>query len=713
MRKAILVIPLVQLLMYIAIGLNISVLRQVIVFTYLSLIPGFVLLKILRLKELNVVDTTLFSVGLSISFLMFIGLLINELYPIIGVPQPLSTVPLTITLSLLTLVLFFIGYRQDFSEILNLSGWRDIRLEDIRRSLIFVFPPLLAIIGALYNYTPALLLMIILIAALFALGVCTRFIPVKLYPLMIFAISIALVFHFSLISQHLIGSDSSGEYYVFKLTENSGHWRTIEGSIYQGMADAAYSSCLSVTILPAIYSALMNLNGEILFKVYYPFVFSLVPVVLYRIYEKQTSKLTALLSALLFISGVVVFYGCESLSTSRQIVAEFFLVLSIFLLLDKSIPNKKRKLLLIIFGVALIVSHYTIAYFFLFFIFFIFIVMKIKGNQDEVLDGKMVVLFFIITFSWQIETDISRLISLSSIFSEIFLRFFTDMFSPAARASDIFTSHPVLTVASVINWAFFYAVHSLIALGILKLIFKPGKLGLDLKFRVIATLSAVIILLCVVVPNLAPSLNFDRFYAITFLFLAPCFVLGYETFLSLSKSVWKKVTGKRCYRNAHVQIGTLIVCMILIGYFLSQSGFINKVTGAAPLSIPLDLDRIINGNSSKIGLYDSYRPDEEYVSVTWLLRNAGSETKVYADHVSVVRLLHDYGLIPYENLYLLLNSTTLDKNAYIYLRGLNVVDQVIAARSPLEAYDFTEVLPLLNESDQIYSNGISEIYWCP
>jgi len=714
MGKLIVVIPFVHLLMYIAIGLDISILRQIIVFIYLSFIPGFVLLKTLRLKEISIVDTILFSVGLSIAFLMFVGLLINESYPIMGVAQPLSTIPLTVTLSLSTLVLFFVGYKEDLSDSLNLGEWNEIKLETvILRCLLFVFPPLLSIIGTLYVNIPILLLMIITIAALFALSVfSTRFIPAQLYPLMIVSVSLALVFQFSLISKHIIGYDAPLEYYVSKLTEISGRWRPIESNIYPAAVN--YSSLLSITILPTIYSVLLNFDGEIIFKVFYPFIFSLVPLALYQIYEKQTWKWGALLSALFFISGSQVFYGVEPLSLNRQIIAEFFFVLSIFLLLDKKISTRKRRLLLIIFGASLIASHYSLAYLFLLYISFAFIVMKIKGDQDNVLNRTIVVLLFVITFSWYTYISISPLMSLSNFLSDLSFRFFTDLYNPAARSSDIFRSHPVLTIASRINWVFFYAAHFFVVLGILGVIFKARETRFDLKYRMITILSAIILFLCLALPNFAPSLNFERFYAITFLFLAPCFVLGSETFLRLSKSLWKKATGQHHPRNAHVRTGTLLVCTLLIGYFLSQSGFINRVTDASPQSYPLDLERMKTSNDlrQKISLYNAYHPEEEYISVTWLSKNAGNESKIYADFISVEHLLYDYGLIPMERLFFLSNSTATDTNTYVYLRGLNVVDEVVIP-SPSEAYNLTEISPLLNKSNKIYSNGISEIYCSP
>jgi len=712
MRKTIITIPIVHLLMYIAIGLNIPILRQTIVFIYLLFIPGFVLLRILRLKKLNLVDTILFSVGLSIAFLMFIGLLINELYPILGISQPLSTIPLTITLSSLTLILFFVGYRQDLLGNWNSSGRHWIELKSIApKSLLLVFPVILSIIGALYVNIPFLLLMVIIIAALYVLSVSsTRLIPAKLYPLMIFAISIALVFHMSLISKYIMGHDAPLEYYVFKLTEIGGHWRPLDIGI-NPMGTVNFNSMLSITILPTIYSVLLNIKGEIIFKVFYPLVFSLVPLALYRIYERQIGKLAALLSALFFICSPIVFYGVSPLSLNRQIVGALFFVLSIFLLLDKRISTKKRRLLLIIFGAALVVSHYSLTYLYLTYVVFAFAISRIKGDSDKVLNGAMVLLLFCTAFSWYTYV-FPPLRSLADFFQEMFSKFTTDLFNPAARSSDIFRPHPILTVASIINWALFVTAHFFIVIGIFRLILRPKKIGFDPKYRMMAVLATIILFLCVVAPNFAPSLNFERFYAITLLFLAPCFVLGGKTFFSLSKNAWKRAKGQHNSGNAHGHIVTLLIAIVLSAYFLSQSGFVNRITGGAPHSYSFDLNRLETSNDLgvRISLHDVYIPEQDVFSAFWLSKNVGEASTLYADLASRNVVLTSYGLISRERIRLLTNTTMLEQGAYIYLRHLNIVDGVITTWGA--PFNTSEISSLLSESNKIYSNGDSEAY-CP
>jgi uncharacterized membrane protein len=83
--------------------LNLSVpfLCQVLWFLYLVLIPGFLLLRILRLDELSKIETIVYSVGLSICLITFLALLVNFLLPLLGIEKPISTIPLIFSVNIL------------------------------------------------------------------------------------------------------------------------------------------------------------------------------------------------------------------------------------------------------------------------------------------------------------------------------------------------------------------------------------------------------------------------------------------------------------------------------------------------------------------------------------------------------------------------------------------------------------------------------------
>ena len=113
-----LVLIVLQLATYLIVILDVPIARQIIMFTYLTFVPGIVILSIFRLRGLSVAETLLFSVGLSIAFLMFTGLLMNELYPLLGISEPLSPLPLISTINVVLLLLYIIDLvlNKDFSS---------------------------------------------------------------------------------------------------------------------------------------------------------------------------------------------------------------------------------------------------------------------------------------------------------------------------------------------------------------------------------------------------------------------------------------------------------------------------------------------------------------------------------------------------------------------------------------------------------------------
>jgi uncharacterized membrane protein len=138
--------------------------------------------------------------------------------------------------------------------------------------------------------------------------------------------------------------------------------------------------------------------------------------------EKEFGKSIGLLSAFFFVFTSVAFFGVEQLSLNRQIIGELFLFLSIFLLMNKSMPVTKRRVLLVIFGAALAVSHYSLAFIYLPIIALFFIISKLWTGFDDVLDPITLLLLFVINLSWYSITAIAPLMSLTYNFGFIFER---------------------------------------------------------------------------------------------------------------------------------------------------------------------------------------------------------------------------------------------------------------------------------------------------
>jgi uncharacterized membrane protein len=711
-------IPIMTFLANIAILLDIPILREAIVFIFLSFVPGFALLRLFKLKEISFLDTLLFSVALSIVSVMFIGLLVNELYLFLGLSQPLSTIPLTVAISAFALIFFLVECKRDLPDTLNLKTGFDDKLKYLLPLYIILFLlPLLTGLGVLYLNVYFILVSYATIAALCVMSVVSRrLVPENLYPIVIFSVSIALVCQVPLTSKYIVGWDANLEYYVFRLTQINGHWGFLSAHV-NSLITLDYNSMLSITLLPAVYSALMHAQGQIIFKTLYPFIFSLVPLTMYRICEKQLGKLIALLSAFFFIFNSTAFYGTESLDLNRQIVGEFFLLLSVFLLINKAIPVAKRRLLLIAFGVALIVSHYSLAYVFLAIIAIVFIISKVKPGFDDTLNIVTVLALVVTTFLWYSLGSSAPIVSLIGNIKGVYGELITGVVLPlSGTAGAMFTTPQVFTATTWINLLLGGMADLFLMIGFLAIILRLKGKGIFAQFKVILTLAAIILVVSLTVPSIASTLNFTRFYAITMVFLAPCFVSGGQTLLELVGKAWIKIKGPLKHQTAskskNIDLVILLIAILLSAYFLSQAGFINRVANNAVHAYSIDFDRLQTSNNSqnKMFLYAAYIPEQDVFSSVWLLNHRVATATVYADAISGSHALLSYGLMPNLLVLPITNTTIPEPGSFVYLGSLNIANGVITTFSG-GSFNTSEISFILNQNNIVYSNGNNEILY--
>jgi uncharacterized membrane protein len=150
---------------------------------------------------------------------------------------------------------------------------------------------------------------------------------------------------------------------------------------------------------------------------------------------------------------------------------------------------------------------------------------------------------------------------------------------------------------------------------------------------------------------------------------------------------------------------------VLVCYFLSQSGFVNFVTKAAPQSYSLDFDRFITSSDLRAttSFYSAYIPERNFFSAVWLSKYAAPVSIVYADFDSRQTVLFSYGSLSMQYLPLS-NNTAPARNHFIYLSSLNVGDGVITSYSTPNLFNSSEISPILKQSNLVYSNGNGEIW---
>jgi len=698
--------------------LDVSVARQIVVFLYLLFVPGMILLRILRLREMNAAETLLFSTGLSVAFLMLIGLLMNVLYPLIGISRPLTSSLLLATVSGIVLVLSLINYVQEKSFLAGVStSISDLRISP--QALFLVCLPFLSIIGTMLVNTSGdstiLLLLIIAISGVVISSVLSgKLVPSRLFPLVILSISISLLFHASLVSKYLIGYDVFREYYVFRLTNDAAYWNPVIWNRFIAPTTSdinTYNAMLSVTILPTIYSQLLNMEGIWIFKIIYPILFSLVPLGLYEIYKKQMRELPAFLSVFFFMASSL-FYSRETLSIGRQMVGELFLVLLLYLVFDKKMATSRRPVLYIIFGAALVVSHYSLSYLFMFFVlfamtfrYFLHFMKNTALKINKALTLTSIMSFMAMSLSWYIYTSASApfeafVKTITSVVSSIFI----EPFNPGTRDPLVLRTFGIGTFSFLQEFGRYVqnVTQFFILLGFIRLVTKRKELKFELEYVVMSTASLAIIFMCIFLPYFSTGLNMSRFYHLSLFLLAPLCVLGGEilfNWLWKLKNVLSPHLKDVSYKKENYKL--LCVSVILITFFIFEVGFVYEVTGDISHSVPLSMSRV-----NKVELYETYTYEQGFFSAKWLSKNADSTLKVFAD---VSNDLIAYGKVPLGGIFRLSTYSELGVGEYVYLGHLNINEGIIIGVDGIK--NITEFSYLLSRADKIYSNGASDIYW--
>ena len=351
-------IILILFLTDIFILLNIPFLREISAILFFTIIPGLLIIQILRLNRIKFIKKFILSVGLSISFIIFVGLFLNSLYPFIL--KPLSFINVFGSFNLFIVVLNLIAYWRnkydfDIKDIFNFK----INFEDkltFPILLPFLFPVLMILGTYLMNATGNNILILVtlfLIPIYIILIVYLKDkVPEAVYPISIWIIGISLLFMHGLSSNHLMGRDVHLEYFSFLTTLSNSHWNLLS-------IGHPINACLSVTILPTIYKVLSNLNGEYIFKLVFALLGSLIPLAIYVSSEKYINKKYAFFASLLFMFMA---FFIASLGSVRQLIAMLFFFISIFVLFDTEINIQSRKILLLILLFSTVLSHYTTAY---------------------------------------------------------------------------------------------------------------------------------------------------------------------------------------------------------------------------------------------------------------------------------------------------------------------------------------------------------------
>jgi len=654
------------------------------------------MIRLFRMKINDFTETVLFSVGLSVASLIIIGIFVNEIFFIFNVPRPLSLTPLLFTLNIFVSTCMIIACLRDKN-----GTWRiNLSLKQIFVSSFLLCVPTLSVIGAMmsgaYEDNTVLLFTLMIIASIFViLTISRKTFFTKLYPFVVFIIAVSLICHSILISDELIhfGSDVPGEVFTQKIVEKNAYWNPINPYPGDQSVGRTYAM-LSVTLLPTIYSILLNMNSLLVFKLLFSILFAFVPLGLFNLWKNFVGEKFAFISAFFFMSFQS-FYS-ELLGLNKQMLGELFLVLLLTLILKGEKGRNKKTIGYLIFSFALVVSHYALAEIFLFFILSVLIIWIVLRKQSKCITLSLVLYFFVIMFVWYLFTSSSSVYDSFLTFGERVHNELGDFFNLQSREPEILRGlglEKPPTVWNLISRVFAYLTEAFIVIGFISLILKRSKIYLNKEYFTFNVISMFFLGALIAIPGLSSTMNMTRFYHVLLFFIAPLCVIGAESiieFLAKHKDLLKT---------------TILLLIVLVPYFLFQTGFIYELTDSPSWSVSLSKHRTSQADLyRRFGYIDAYCiSGAEWLSYSISLRH----TSIYADEWARRNELRAYGVIYVGYVELLSNVTQVKKRDIVYLNPSNTIEGTIIRGK--YKWNITD-LQSIRDCYKIYSNGGSEIY---
>jgi len=672
-------------------GFAIPVVQQIVGFLFVALVPGVLILRILRVHRIGGIESLVYSLGLSLAFVMLSGLAANFALPLLGIAEPLSGLPITATIAVSTLILCAVAYRRDRDFVP--SSTPALRSLFSAPLLVLLLLPALAALGALlagYQQTNILMLAaIVFAAAIVGLIAFGKLVPRDLYPLAIVAIGLALLYSTTLASPFLTGYDIQPENAYIHLVLQSNLWDpNVPGNV---------NTALSLVMLGPILSGILGMEMLWVFKIVYPLVFCLVPLALFHAYSEQLGPRRAFFSAFFFMSMMVFFSVMPE--ANRQMLAELFLSLFVLLMIDRKLPVAQKTALAVIFTACIIVSHYALGFIFTVILLGCWLIAAIMrsrpgrtlwqsltrrwgGLPRSLLDGRalparvmavVVVVYFGCLFAWLGNVAGGGALQnirhiASTQFSLLSSDELPDWYEPdtaepdgdtstgastaASRFVDPSTRERLVLTALGLDFAqvspqgkafrfFQILTELLLVIGFFAMILTPRRFRFRAEYVALSVSCVLILAVCVLVPFFSGWLEVERFYHITLLILAPMCVIGGE-------AVWRGLSRLGRAASSRLVCGEtspppsqgeapdgnnaryfrFLALAVLIPYFLFNTGFVFEVTGCERYNA-CDTPASVALSRHRLDVKAASFP--ENAAFQWLEENADRDTVIYAD----------------------------------------------------------------------------------
>jgi uncharacterized membrane protein len=529
----------------------------------------------------------------------------------------------------------------------------------------------------------------------------------SLFEILIVSIAISLFLSSTMISPYITGSDAHWEYALYEQVAQQRAW--------QPEVSTSLNTALSVTILPLIVSTVTSLPGVLIFKIVYPLLFSILPLMLYKVYRKFMTPQGSFLSVFVLLSFQATYLEVTTLG--RQVIAELVLVMLLWLQLSPTLGKRSTSLLVVLLSFGLVFSHYSLALIYFFLVSSSFVISKISRSSlvspssrfkfEPLISSRSIAILLVLATGWY------SLVASGGVFQSfiedinIVMRTLNKFFVPATRpavvvdALGLYGARP--GVSHLISRGTQYLVVFFILLGCVIYICKGKKTKIERMFIPLMMASMGFLLASVVLPNLAFTLNLSRIYHITLLLIAPCFYFGIIQTIGGLERACTFVTG----HSIHIPGRRVLPSILLFSYLIFTSGWVWAVTSDVPTSVVLDQQRMINYPSLPVQIqyYSYYTVPQDIAAARWLRSSGDVQLLVCAEYVASYHVLKSYG--GYDPGPSLPGCRGDFAHEYVYLSvsnlrlGVGIVTQGFG----YYYFSFNNTTPTLLRENRIYSDG--------
>lgn len=460
----------------------------------------------------------------------------------------------------------------------------------------------------------------------------------------------------TLASQGLVGSDIHLEHYYAYQAQLNGWNTTLPCTI---------NSCLPVVLVAPAISDAFKIDLIWIFKIVFPLLYALVPVLLVYIYSRFMPIKWAFLSAMVFV--IVPVYFLEMPAISRQMIAELLIVGMIALLMS-NFQHKYKMLGLLIGSVGVVFTHYSTATFWFVFLFATAIGYVLTNQKWRTLDIFVILVISSITFIVYSNTISSGWIMVD--FGNVVEAMVPDSLASSlpimpTSATDIGKSFQNSSTSSLI-----FIIPSILILvyGTYRLI----KSKINTLYKVWIVTAFFLLLAALVYPKISQTINYTRYYHMMLIFLAPAIIFTF-----------------RKWNVRITTIGLIIAFLFTSGLVFNLLKIDNISKLQLPYSIALENQRLDAGN---------YLTQDDRKVSKWASENEIKE--VYAD-LGGVAAMQDY-----LSLYQVKPLNEAKQNSYVFMRSWNMEKETITVWIG-PGLRKQEPLPDIKNFDVVYRSGSS------